>query len=222
MVYKDADMDVAIPGAANGDLLQPGPVLQRRLAAVRRARRLRRGGPGDLGRGQEDQGRRGARPRHPDGPADLGGAARQGARLHGLGDRRRRPRAGRRGARRRPRLLRRADRAHRHHARHEGGARGDLRSGGVRDSLQLRGRRRHPQRQRHELRAGVGDLDAATSTRRTGPPTACTPARSGSTATTCSTPRCRSAATRSPAGAARWATTCSTNYLETKSVVIQL
>ena len=47
----------------------------------------------------------------------------------------------------------------------------------------------------------------ATSTRRTGPPTACAPARCGSTATTCSTPRCRSAATRSRAGAGRWATT---------------
>ena len=47
----------------------------------------------------------------------------------------------------------------------------------------------------------------ATSTRRTGLPTACAPARCGSTATACSTPPCRSAATRSRAGAGRWATT---------------
>ena len=57
------------------------------------------------------------------------------------------------------------------------------------------------------LAAGSG---RATSTRRTGPRTACAPARCGSTATACSTPRCRSAATRSRAGAARWSTTRST------------
>ena len=38
-------------------------------------------------------------------------------------------------------------------------------------------------------------------------PACCAPARSGSTATTSSTPRCPSAATSSPAGAARWAKT---------------
>jgi phenylacetaldehyde dehydrogenase len=41
-------------------------------------------------------------------------------------------------------------------------------------------------------------------------PTACAQARCGSTATACSTPRCRSAATKSRAGAGRWATTRST------------
>ena len=46
-----------------------------------------------------------------------------------------------------------------------------------------------------------------TSTRRTGLPTVCAPARCGSTATACLTPRCRSAVTRSRAGAGRWATT---------------
>ena len=44
--------------------------------------------------------------RHPDGAADLRGAARQGARLHVLGRRRRRPRAGRRRPDGRPRVLR--------------------------------------------------------------------------------------------------------------------
>ena len=62
----------------------------------------------------------------------------------------------------------------------------------------------------------------ATSTRRTGPPTACAPARCGSTATACSTPRCRSAAIRSRAGAGRWATTRSRTTSKRQSVVTQL
>jgi Aldehyde dehydrogenase family len=45
----------------------------------------------------------------------------------------------------------------------------------------------------------------ATSPRRIARPSGCARARCGSTPTTCSTQRCRSAATRSPAGAARWA-----------------
>ena len=55
------------------------------------------------------------------------------------------------------------------------------------------------------LAAGVWTRDISQ-----GPPhrhRAAEPARSGSTATTSSTPRCPSAATSSPAGAARWATT---------------
>ena len=55
------------------------------------------------------------------------------------------------------------------------------------------------------LAAGVWTRDISKA-HRTGA-RACAPARCGSTATTCSTPRCRSAATRSRAGAARWATT---------------
>ena len=39
----------------------------------------------------------------------------------------------------------------------------------VRDSVQVRGRRRHERGQRDELRPRVGDLDRAISTRRTGP-----------------------------------------------------
>jgi len=50
----------------------------------------------------------------------------------------------------------------------------------------------------------------ATSPRRTARPSACARARCGSTPTTCSTRRCRSAATRSPAGVARWVPRCST------------
>ena len=43
VVYADADLEAAIPGAANAHLLQPRPVLQRRLAAVRPEGGLRRG-----------------------------------------------------------------------------------------------------------------------------------------------------------------------------------
>ena len=86
-------------------------------------------------------------------------------------------------------------------------ARGDLRAGGVRDPLRLRARRRRPAAATTRASASRRGSGRATSTRRTGPPAACAPARCGSTATACSTPRCRSAATRSRAGAGRWATT---------------
>ena len=138
--------------------------------------------------------------------------------------RRRRRRAGgrRRRPRGRPRVLRPADRAHQHHARHEGRPRGDLRPGGVRDPVRLRGRRSSPTGQRHQLRPRRRGLDARhLKAHRTAAP----PARRHGVdqhATTCSTPRCRSAATRSRAGAARWATQVLDNYLETKSVVTQL
>ena len=60
-----------------------------------------------------------------------------------------------------------------------------------------------------DLRPGRGGLDPR---HRQGPPHrqhSCAPERSGSTATTSSTRRCRSAATSSRAGAARWARTFS-------------
>ena len=47
IIFADADLDAAIAGAANGDLLQPGPVLRQRLAPLRPARGLR---PGRRGR----------------------------------------------------------------------------------------------------------------------------------------------------------------------------
>ena len=60
-------------------------------------------------------------------------------------------------------------------------------------------------RQRDQLRPRRRDLDQRHRRRRTARPASCAPAPCGSTATTCSTRRCRSAATRNPAGAARWA-----------------
>ena len=59
---------------------------------------------------------------------------------------------------RRPRLLRRAHRAHQHPPGHEGRARGDLRAGGGRGSVQ-RPRRGRCRRQRHPLRPRRGHLD---------------------------------------------------------------
>src|SRR6201996_1611275 len=51
---------------------------------------------------------------------------------------------------------------------------------------------------------------------RTSWPAGFAPERCGSTATTCSTPRCRSAATSSPAGAAKWAPKFSTTTLKSR------
>ena len=191
------------------DLLQPRPVLLRRLAAVRRSRasstRWSRACRRDA---KIDQGRPGPRPDHRDGAAGLGGAVPPGHRLPRV-----RPRAKARsalaggGTRRRPGLLRRADRADRHQPRHEGRPRGDLRPGRGRASRSedLDDVAADGQRHDYGLRRGIWTKDIA---RRTRWPRSCAPARSGSTATTCSTPRCRSAATSSPAGAARWATRC--------------
>ena len=104
-------------------------------------------------------------------------------------------------------LLRRADGARRtRRQRMRVRARGDLRAGAVRDVLQrrrldalARHRQRHrlwPLRQhldaRHQCRAQAGEEDQA-------------PARCASTPPAASTRRCRSAATSSPAGAARTA-----------------
>ena len=61
-----------------------------------------------------------------------------------------------------------------------------------------------------------------TSPRRTRSPRSSGPAPSGSTATTCLTRRCRSAATSSPAGAARWATRSLHAYTEVKAVTTLL
>ena len=43
IVFDDADLDAAIPGAAMRHLLQPRPVLLRRLAALRRKENFRQG-----------------------------------------------------------------------------------------------------------------------------------------------------------------------------------
>ena len=115
----------------------------------------------------------------------------------------------RRRARHRQGLLRPADGARQHQQRHVGRARGDLRTGGLRDPVRLAGARscRSPTT---PTTGWPRASSRATSPRPTAPPSACAPARCGSTPTTCSTPRCRSAATRSRAGAARWAARCST------------
>ena len=57
IVFPDADLDLAIAGAASRHLLQPGPVLHGRLAAVRAQVGLRPRGRWRRGRGRQDQGR---------------------------------------------------------------------------------------------------------------------------------------------------------------------
>ena len=110
-------------------------------------------------------------------------------------------------AHRRPRLLRRADVLDRHDADMSVVREEIFGPVVVRDPV----RRRRGDRARAPTTRPTASPRAsgpATSPRPTGRPSACAPARCGSTATTSSTPRCRSAATSSPAGAARWATRC--------------
>ena len=169
--------------------------------ALRRRRRRRR-------RAREvDQGRPRAGPRDGDGPAGLPGAARARDRyLDSVA--RRAPRRVVGGSRvGDTRLLRRADGARR------------TRTGEMKvDAEEIFGpvvtrrcRSRIPTTIAAEANDTIYGLAAGVWTRdiskahRLGK-RGCAPARCGSTATTCSTPRCRSAATRSRAGAARWVT----------------
>ena len=65
VVYADADIGGRDPGRGERDLLQPRPVLQRRLAAVSSRSGLRRGRRGRRRDRAVDQGRHRARPRAP-------------------------------------------------------------------------------------------------------------------------------------------------------------
>ena len=159
VLYKDADMDVAIPGAANGIFFNQGQCCNAgsRLYIERdvydevvegianEASKIK------VGSGLDPATQMGPLTSAEQRDKVLGYMASgidAGARASAGGGR-----VGDRG------YFVRADRADRHHARHERGPRGNLRPGRVRDSVQLRGRRRAP-RQRHELRPRVRDLDA--------------------------------------------------------------
>ncbi len=168
IIFADADLDAGRHRRRIGDLLQPRPVLLRRLATVHRAEGVRQGhAEADriLAEGE-------ARPRHGshhrDGPAGIERAVRARHRLPRAGQEGRRQGAGRR----RPPgavpqgLLRLADRVQRRAPRHEGRPRGDLRTGRLRRAVQgHRGRARR--RQRHRLRPRRGGVDDATCRRRT-------------------------------------------------------
>ncbi len=93
------------------------------------------------------------------------------------------------------RLLHRADRLRRREGRHEDRPGGDLRAGDEHPEVQGR-RRGRSSAATAPSTAWPRRSGRATSARRIGWPTACGPARCGSTATTCSTPRPRSAASR--------------------------
>ena len=144
VLYKDADMEVAIPGAANGIFFNQGQCCNAgsRLYIEREVyRRGRlRASPTRPGRSRSA---RGIDPDTQMGPliseeqldkvlGYMSSGVDAGAHAPAGGGR-----VGDRG------YFVAADRAHRHHARHEGRARGDLRPGGVRDPVRLRGRRRH-------------------------------------------------------------------------------
>jgi phenylacetaldehyde dehydrogenase len=94
VVFADADLETAVPSAANGDLLQPRAVLLRRLAALHRAEGLRRRAVGRRRSRFEDQRRSRARCGDGDASACVGRAARArhrvprvrpaGGRAHGV------------------------------------------------------------------------------------------------------------------------------------------
>ncbi len=140
--------------AARG-VRQRGPGLLRPLAHPRGAVRARRLPRGARARGARHAGGGPARPRDPDGPADLGRAARDGGvvRARRRSGRDPRERAGR------PRVLVPADGAGSHVQQRPRRVRGDLRPGRLRDPL--RGRARGGgDRERHHLRPLGLDLDA--------------------------------------------------------------
>ncbi len=173
VLYKDADMDVAIPGAANGIFFNQGQCCNAGSRLY-----IERDVFDDVVQGISDEAKKITVGPGIDPDTQMGPLTSEEQRDKVLGYMSsgldaRGPRIGRRRPGGRPRVLRRADRAHRHHARHEGRARGDLRTGGVRDPLQFGGGR-GPQRQRDELRPGIGDLDAR---HQQGPPDRPPPAR---------------------------------------------
>jgi hypothetical protein len=142
------------------------------------------------------------------GPAGLRRAVPAGHRVPGVRQGRRRHRAGRRRSARGPWLLHRADGADQHPPRHAGRARGDLRAGPGRLAVHRPGRDRgrgQRQRLRPRGRAGIWTRDISKAH------ALAKKIRAGTVWINCynvSTRRCRSAATSSPAGAARWAIRC--------------
>jgi hypothetical protein len=143
IVFADADLSRAASGAFFGIFFNQGPGLLRGQPAA---------GPGEGVRrhaGPPAQHRRRSAPRTGNRSADDDGAARlrrAAAARHGLhrrrSQRRRRPRHRRQPCRRRlgPWLLRRADHLRPSRRRHEGRARGDLRTSAGRDPLRERRR----------------------------------------------------------------------------------
>ena len=103
IVFADADLDAAVPGAAMAVFANSGPDLQRRHAAVRREQDLRRVRRPRRRVRQEAAGRQRARSEHADRTPGVGTAARTRLRLS-----RDRPERGRQGARRRRAADRRA------------------------------------------------------------------------------------------------------------------
>ena len=103
VVFADADMDLAIPGAASAIFFNQGQVCSAGSRLYVEEQRLRRGDRGSRRSREEDEGRPGHRSDHRDGPAGGRGAAGPGLGLRRVRVRRGGPRVDRRPQDRRPR-----------------------------------------------------------------------------------------------------------------------
>ncbi len=160
IILEDADLDVAIPGAASAIFFNHGQCccagsrlyVQERLfdkvvAGVSdQARAIK------LGAGLDAS--------HADGSDGVGNPARSCEQLPGSGQARGRQSSYRRQGTRGLRLLHRAHGVRRHQAGHEDREGGDLRSGGDRGTVQAGGRCAGTRGQRHDLRSGGRHLDS--------------------------------------------------------------
>ena len=199
IVFADADLDTAVPGAGMAVFANSGQICSAgtRLFVERKVYDEFVGRVAEFGKTLQRRQR--ARSGHADRPAGLRAAARPRHRLSLDRPAGRRAPAGRRRAADRRRLcqglFRAADGLRRRPRRHAHRPGGDLRAGDLGDPVH-RHRGGHPARQRHQLRPRQRRVDAR---RRQGAPAGegdCAPARCGSTATRRWTRRCRSAATR--------------------------
>ncbi len=199
IVFADADLDAAVPGAAMAVFANSGQICSAgtRLFVEQKVYDEFVGRVAEFGK--KLQVGNGLDPNTQIGPLVSAAAARARLRLS-----RHRPEGRRQGARRRRAadrrravegLFRAADGVRQRAGQYADRAGGDLRAGDLGDLVQGQ-RRTDPARQCHHLRPRLRRLDHAMSARRTRSPRRCAPARSGSTATRRWTRRCRSAATR--------------------------
>ena len=159
VVFKDADLETAIPGAASAIFFNHGQCCCAGSRLYVEKSVFDQVVEGVAEHAQEDQSRLGPRSRHADGPAGLRRATEPRLRISRDRILRRRKGGGRRAQGRRPGIFRRAHRAGEYAGKHESRAGGNLRTGGGGDAVQRSGRD-HAARQQQRLRPGRGRLDA--------------------------------------------------------------